>query len=124
MRRHGRQPLFVVPEPGWGRRLVRSFSGVLRPLGATVLLEGWSVEVRLAAIVLALAVPLNLIILAVIWHLIESASDVQRVGLLHTSRSVAAAVDAQLDKHMTLALALARSPQLPRSAMAFRATRP
>jgi PAS domain S-box-containing protein len=85
---------------------------MLRRIGAAVLLEGWSIETRLTAMVLSLAVPLNLVILAVIWHLIQSAGELQRVALLHTARSVSAAVDAQLDKHMTLALALARSPAL------------
>lgn len=106
------QRLSVVPESGFGHRLRRFLPGVLRRLEAVLLLEGSSVEVRLTTLVLALAVPLNLVILAVIWHLIVSASEVQRVGLLYTARSIAAALDARLDRHLALAQMLARSPDL------------
>jgi len=42
----------------------------------------------------------------------EAASDAQRTSLLYTAQSVAAAVDAKLDKYMALAQALASSPAL------------
>jgi hypothetical protein len=71
-----------------------------------------TIAARIAAIALALAVPLNLVIAAVIWRLSESASEAQRTSLLYTARSVAAAVDAKLDKYMAFAEALARSPAL------------
>jgi PAS domain S-box-containing protein len=64
------------------------------------------------AIVLTLAVPLNLAIIAVIWHLSEAAIETQRTSLLYTARSVAAAADAKLGEYMALAQALARSPTL------------
>jgi PAS domain S-box-containing protein len=58
------------------------------------------------------AVPLNLVNIAVIWHLSEAASEAQRSSLLYTARSVAAAIDAKLSQYMTLAQALASSPAL------------
>ena len=109
---HGKRSPFVVPGSEPGRRLLHALAGKLGRLEAAFALEGWTIAYRLTAVVLALAVPLNLIILAVIWHLIDLASEVQRVGLLHTAHSVAAAVDAHLDKHIVLAQALARSPAL------------
>jgi PAS domain S-box-containing protein len=71
-----------------------------------------TIAARITAIALILAVPLNLVIFAVIWHLSESASEAQRASLLYTARSMAAAVDAKLDKYKALAEALARSPAL------------
>ncbi|MGA7326323.1 MAG: PAS domain S-box protein, partial [Rhodomicrobium sp.] len=71
-----------------------------------------SIGARITTIALTLAVPLNLVIIAVIWHLSEAASESQRSGLLYTARSVAAAVDAKLGEYMTLAQALGRSPAL------------
>jgi PAS domain S-box-containing protein len=70
----------------------------------------FTIAARITAIALTLAVPLNLIIFAVIWHLSEAASETQRIGLLYTARSVAAAVDAKLGEYVTLTQALARSP--------------
>ena len=61
---------------------------------------------------LALAVPLNLVNLAVVWHLAGASSQAQRTGLLYTARSIALAADAELGKYMALALALSRSPAL------------
>jgi PAS domain S-box-containing protein len=64
------------------------------------------------AIALIVAVPLNLVNIAVIWHLSEAASDAQRSSLLYTARSVAAAIDAKLSQYMILAQALASSSAL------------
>jgi len=75
-------------------------------------ITGWTIAARLAAIVLTLAVPLNLVIVAVIWHLAHASSEAQRTSLLYTARSIARAADAELGKHMALALALSRSPAL------------
>jgi PAS domain S-box-containing protein len=72
----------------------------------------WSIGARIAAVVLTLAVPLNLVIAGVVWHLSEAASETQRTSLLYAARSVAAAVDAKLGEYMALAQALARSPAL------------
>src|SRR5215475_1975386 len=71
-----------------------------------------TIAARIMAIALTLAVPLNLVIAAVIWHLSEAAMKTQRASLLYTARSVAAAADAKLGEYMALAQALARSPAL------------
>jgi signal transduction histidine kinase/CheY-like chemotaxis protein len=69
-----------------------------------------SIPWRLALLVLALAVPLNLIALTVIWGLVDRATNEQRASLLYTARSIAAGVDAKLGKYIALGEALARSP--------------
>ena len=61
---------------------------------------------------LALALPLNLIILGAIWGLVSQANDAQRTSLLYAARSIAAGVDAELGKFIALAESLARSPAL------------
>jgi len=72
----------------------------------------FTIAARITALALTLAVPLNLVIIAVIWHLSEAASQTQRTALLYTARSVAAAVDAKLGEYLALANTLARSPAL------------
>lgn len=72
----------------------------------------WSISALLIATVLALALPLNGIILAIIWHMAEAAEQTERTNLLYTSRSIAAAVDAELGKYLALGAALSRSPAL------------
>jgi signal transduction histidine kinase len=67
---------------------------------------------RLAVLVLALALPLNLVIGGVIWALVERANDAQRISLLYAARSIAAGVDAEFSKFIALAESLARSPAL------------
>jgi signal transduction histidine kinase/CheY-like chemotaxis protein len=71
-----------------------------------------SIPGRLVLLVLALAVPLNLIIGGVIWGLVNRANEVQRTSLLYAARSIAAGVDAGLGKYVALAEALSRSPAL------------
>jgi hypothetical protein len=71
-----------------------------------------SIAARVTAITLTLAVPLNLVIAAVIWHLSKAAGEAQRASLLYTAQSVAAAVDAKLDRYSALARSLSRSPAL------------
>ena len=71
-----------------------------------------SISGRLILLVLALALPLNLVIVGVIWNLISRADDVQRTSLLYAARSIAAGVDAELGKFIALAKSLARSPAL------------
>ena len=61
---------------------------------------------------LALALPLNLVIVGVIWDLFSRADHVQRTSLLYAARSIAAAVDAELGKYVALVEALSRSPAL------------
>src|SRR5215470_12769963 len=69
-----------------------------------------TINARLIAIVLTLAVPLNIVVVAVIWSLVSAANDTQRATLLYSARSIAAAVDAELGKYMTLAQVLSHSP--------------
>src|SRR5215471_15799950 len=71
-----------------------------------------TINARLIAIVLALAVPLNIVIVAVIWSLVSAANETQRASLLYSARSVAAAVDAELGKYIALVQLLSRSPSL------------
>ncbi len=76
------------------------------------LFSRFSIAARITAIALTLAVPLNLVIAAVIWRLSEAARETQQTSLLYTARSVSAAVDAKLGEYMDFAQALARSPAL------------
>ena len=71
-----------------------------------------SISARLILLVLALALPLNLIIIGVIWDLVQRANEVQRTSLLYAARSIAAGVDAELGKYVALGEALSRSPAL------------
>src|SRR5260370_39656447 len=71
-----------------------------------------TINARLIAIVLTLAVPLNIVVVAVIWSLVSTANETQRASLLYSARSVAAAVDAELGKYIALAQALSHSPTL------------
>ena len=71
-----------------------------------------SISARLILLVLGLALPLNLVIVGVIWDLVQRANEVQRTSLLYAARSIAAGVDAELGKYVALAEALSRSPAL------------
>jgi signal transduction histidine kinase len=71
-----------------------------------------SISARLVLLVLALALPLNLVILGVFWGLVNRTDEVQRTGLLYAARSIAAGIDAELGKYVALAEALSRSPAL------------
>ena len=72
----------------------------------------WSLRQQLAAIILLVAVPLNLGVAYAIWSLASSVQDAQRRAIQFTARSVAAAVDAELGKYLLLGQVLARSPAL------------
>ena len=108
-----------LPEPG-STSAARHASGGLRGvldghlkrLLSLPRFSRWTIGAYVAAIVLTLAVPLNLVIVAAVWHQSNTASNEQRMSLLYTSRSVAAAVDAKLGQYTVLAQALARSPSL------------
>jgi signal transduction histidine kinase/ActR/RegA family two-component response regulator len=89
-------------------RLSKRLTGLQRKVGFNRL----SISARLILLVLALALPLNLIIVGVIWDLFSRADQVQRTSLLYAARSIAAGVDAELGKFVTLAEALSRSPAL------------
>jgi PAS domain S-box-containing protein len=74
--------------------------------------ERWTVRRRMIGIVLALAVPLNIIFLVVLWYLASSWEAAQRASLMYAARSVATAVDAQLRIYISFAQVLSRSPAL------------
>ena len=67
---------------------------------------------RLILLMLVLAVPLNLVIVGVVWDLVNRATEIQRTSLLYAARSIAAGVDAELGKYVALAETLSRSPAL------------
>jgi signal transduction histidine kinase len=71
-----------------------------------------SISRRLILLLLAVALPLNLVIGGVIWNLVGRASELQRTGLMVAARSIAAAVDSELGTYVALAQALSRSPAL------------
>src|SRR5215831_1904386 len=71
-----------------------------------------TIRARLIAVVLALVVPLNVVVIVVIWRLASAVNETQRTSLLYSARSIAAAVDAELGKYIALAQALSRSPAL------------
>jgi signal transduction histidine kinase len=71
-----------------------------------------SIPWRLGLLVLALALPLNLIVLGAIWGLTNQADQAQRTSIFYAARTIAAAVDAELGKHIAQAESLARSPAL------------
>ena len=71
-----------------------------------------SISARLILLVFALALPLNLVIVGVIWNLVSRADEAQRTSLLYTARSIAAGVDAELGKFIALSESLARAPAL------------
>ncbi len=99
----------VQSAPGMLLKVVSSkFAG----LPAMPHFKNWTIAARLIAIVIALALPLNLVVIAVIWNLDRAANEAQRAGLLYSARSVAAAVDAELFKYIALAQTLAGSAAL------------
>jgi hypothetical protein len=79
-------------------RLAKCLAGV-QPSAAFNCL---SISTRLILLVLALALPLNLVIFGVIWGLISRADEVQRTSILYAARSIAAGVDAELGKYVAL----------------------
>ena len=72
----------------------------------------WSVRARLLTIVIALVVPLNAMMFIVLANLVRAADDSQRTSLLYSARSVAAGLDAELGKYVSLGSLLALSPSV------------
>ncbi|MGB9164677.1 MAG: hypothetical protein WCC41_09540 [Rhodomicrobium sp.] len=85
-----------------------SLNGLLSAIG----FERWTIGARLALIVVALALPLNVLGIAVVDRVVHAANEAQRTSLLYAARSVAAGLDAQLDRYIVLAKFLASSPHL------------
>src|SRR5229473_6736811 len=71
-----------------------------------------TINARLIAIVLTLAVPLNIVVVAVIWSLVSAANETQRASLLYSAGSLAGAGDAEVGKYIALAQVLSHSPAL------------
>ncbi|PPQ35451.1 hypothetical protein CH337_17075 [Rhodoblastus acidophilus] len=102
-------------ETGVRTKMGRWFGGLLnfierKPTVAA--LDSWTIERRLTALVLALAVPLNILVVVVVWHVASAQQDYARNSLQYTARAVAQGVDAEVDKYIRLADALSRSPAL------------
>ncbi len=74
--------------------------------------DRWSIGARLALIVVALALPLNLLGVSVVERVVNAANEAQRASLLYAARSLAAGLDAQFDKYIALGEVLAASPAL------------
>lgn len=81
-------------------------------VASSIAVERWSISRRLMLLVLALAIPLNIVIFSVVWRLADAAANAQRTSLLYTARSIAAGVDAQIGKYVALAQSLSSSPGL------------
>src|SRR5262245_61150756 len=100
--------MLSLPEPGEAQPASNALTtGDAKPPFPRV-----TINARLIAIVLTIALPLNLVVAAVIWRLASAANETQRASLLYTARSVASAVDAELGKYIALAQVLSRSPAL------------
>jgi PAS domain S-box-containing protein len=69
-----------------------------------------TINMRLIAIVLTLAVPLNVVVVVVIWRLASAADQAQRNSLLYAARSIAGAVDAELGTYIALGQMLSSDP--------------
>jgi PAS domain S-box-containing protein len=80
--------------------------------GIQLRLSQATINMRLIAIVLGLALPLNIVVALVIWRLAGAANEAQRTSLLYVARSIASAVDAELGKYIALAQMLSRDPAL------------
>ena len=89
-------------------RLSKGLADLQRKAGFSRL----SISRRLILLLLALALPLNLVIVGVIWDLVGRANEVQRTSLMFAARSIAAGVDSELGTYVALAEALSRSPAL------------
>src|SRR6476659_4057192 len=79
---------------------------------ALLKLHRWRVGHRLIALVVAIALPLNLLIVAVIVSLASSSIELQRTSLLYTARLMASGIDAQLANYIAIAADLQKSPAL------------
>ncbi len=101
-----------IAPPGHMTRSSLIERAIRRIKSIPLLFATWSLRARLIAIVLSLAVPLNLVIASVVWSLAKAAEEAQLTSLRYSARSVSTALDAELGKYLALALALSRSPAL------------
>ena len=77
--------------------------GLVNALRSAIGFERWNIGARLALIVIALALPLNVLGVAVVDRVVDATNEAQRTSLLYAARSVAAGLDAQLDRYIVLA---------------------
>jgi PAS domain S-box-containing protein len=89
-----------------------ALGAVLGPRGSPWRSSEWGIGFRLALLVILLAAPLNVLAVAALYHLATISDGAHRASLQYTARSLAAAVDAQLARHIALGQALASSPAL------------
>jgi PAS domain S-box-containing protein len=109
---HLPEPCSTSAQPSPAAVSGRTLGGLPDRARSVLSFSRWTIAAHVTAIVLTSAVPLNLMVFAVVRHLSLTANETQQTGLLYTARSVAAAVDAKLGEYMALAHALARSPAL------------
>jgi signal transduction histidine kinase len=89
-------------------RLSKGLAHLQRKIGFSRL----SISRRLILLLLALALPLNLVIIGVIWDLVSRANELQRASLMFAAQTIAHGADAELGTYKALAQALSRSPAL------------
>ena len=110
--------LFQAPIPSRSRSVLRNTGTGAQMYLKNRMTRRWSLPEsirfpwRVGLLVLALALPLNLIVLGAIWGLVNQADQSQRTSILYAARSIAAAVDAEFSKYIAQAEALARSSAL------------
>jgi two-component sensor histidine kinase len=98
--------LQYVAKPDGPQLASRSAWGIARRVARM------TINARLIAVVLTLAVPLNVVVVVVIWRLASEADNAQRMSLVYAARSIAAAVDAELGKYVALGQVLSHDPTL------------
>jgi hypothetical protein len=97
---------YVVKPSGTQPAPDATFRGIVQRLAPV------TISARLVAIVLTLAVPLNVVVVVVIWRLASVANEEQRTSLIYSARSIASAVDAELGKYFALGQVLSQDPTL------------
>lgn len=95
----------------------RNFGAKIRSLVGSAFTSGLGLErlglgYRLLLLVLSVALPLNILSFAAIRSQSRSALEAQSGNLLYSARSIAAAVNADIDTYLALARAFSRSPAL------------
>ncbi|NVO12455.1 MAG: PAS domain-containing protein [Rhodoplanes sp.] len=74
--------------------------------------HGLTIRRRLTLIVLAVALPMLLLSVAIVWRLAVLERDARTQAIVYSSRSIMSAVEAQLGKYVAVGQALATSPAL------------
>lgn len=73
---------------------------------------GLTVRRRLTLILLAVALPMLLLSVAIVWRLADLERDARMQAIVYSSHSIMSAVEAQLGKYVAVGRALATSPAL------------